>query len=173
MTSRPGRDEAVEYYFKYIDQVPHGNIVQILDAQLIPAQAQLRAISEEGSAWRYAPGKWSLKQAFSHVNDTERLFVFRALWFARGFDSALPSFDQDIAATAAGADERSWMAIIDEFVAVRQASVGFFASLPAEAWDRRGIASGNTFSVRALAYVTAGHLAHHLNGLAAYRRPES
>lgn len=162
---RPDRSEAAEYYFKYIDQVPAGDIIDILDAQLTEAVAQLRTISEEASTRRYAPGKWSIRQVVSHVSDTERLFVFRALWFARGFDSALPSFDQEVAIATAAADERSWGSLVDEFAAIRQASIAFFASLPDDAWNRRGVASDNPFSVRALAYLTAGHLIHHLSGL--------
>jgi DinB superfamily len=97
----------------------------------------------------------------AHLNDCERLFVFRAFWFARGFTSPLPSFDQNVAMTAAGAQQRSWAGHIDEFRAVRAATLELFRNLPAEAWGRRGIASDNPFSVRALAYITAGHVVHH------------
>ena len=96
------------------------------------------------------------------MNDTERLFVFRALWFARGFDSPLPSFDQNLAVSMAGADDRSWDSHVEEFRAVRVATLAFFQGLPADAWTRRGIASGNPFTVRALAYISAGHAAHHV-----------
>ena len=95
------------------------------------------------------------------MNDTERLFVFRALWFARGFDSPLPSFDQDVAVSTAGADARPWRSHVEEFRVVRAATLAFFDNLPADAWTRRGIASGNPFTVRALAYISAGHVTHH------------
>ena len=97
------------------------------------------------------------------LNDTERLFIFRAFWFARGFDSPLPSFDQNIAAAAAAADERSWKSHLDEFRSVRGATLAFFRNLPADAWARSGIASGNPFTVRALAYIAAGHNTHHVS----------
>lgn len=158
----PDRTEAVEYYFTYIDQVPGGDICDILRAQLPETVTLLNGISEEQSLHRYAPEKWSIRQVVSHLNDTERLFVFRALWFARGFDSPLPSFDQNIAIATAGADDRPWSSHVEEFRAVRSATVGFFQDLPADAWSRRGIASGNPFTVRALAYISAGHVAHHL-----------
>jgi DinB family protein len=161
----PDRTEAAEYYFTYIDQVPPGDIRQTLAAQAAATLSFLRGISEERSLHRYAPDKWSIRELLSHVNDTERVFVFRAVWFARGFDTPLPAFDQDVAIAAAGADERSWKSHVDEFAAVRAATVAFFESLPEAAWDRRGIASGNAFTVRALAYATAGHLAHHLRVL--------
>ncbi len=165
MTTRPQPDEAAPYYFKYIDQVPAGNVVHILDAQLAVAVAQFRRISDEASTGRYAPDKWSIRQVVSHLNDTERLFVFRALWFARSLDSPLPSFDQEVAIAGAAADDRSWDSLVDEFAAIRRSSLIFFASLPDAAWSRRGVASGNPFSVRALAYITAGHVTHHLTGL--------
>lgn len=112
--------------------------------------------------FRYAPDKWSIRQVMNHVNDTERVFVFRALWFARGFDEPLPSFDQDVAVTFAGADARSWASHLEEFATVRAATMTFFRSLPEGAANRNGIASGNPFSVRALAYIIAGHVEHHL-----------
>lgn len=161
MNTRPERGEAAEYYFSYIDQVPAGDIRGILDSQFPETLALLRSISEEQSLFRYAPGKWSVREVLSHVNDTERLFVFRALWFARGFDTPLPSFDQDVAISTANADARSWASHVDEFAAVRSATTTFFEGLPDEAWTRRGVASDNPFSVRALAYIAAGHVTHH------------
>lgn len=160
-TTAPDRTEAAEYYFTYIDQVEAGDIGRILQAQLTETLALLDGISEEQSLVRYAPDKWSIREVVSHLNDTERLFVFRALWFARGFDSPLPSFDQNIAISTAGAHERPWRSLVKEFEVVRAATLAFFQNLPADAWTRRGIASGNPFTVRALAYLAAGHVTHH------------
>ena len=161
MMARPDRSEAVPYYFTYIDQVEDGDICSILRTQMSDALTFFRGISEQQSQVRYAPAKWSVRQVLAHVNDAERLFVSRAFWFARGFDSPLPSFDQNIAIGAAGADGRAWASHVDEFSAVRAATLAFFDHLPAEAWSRRGIASDNPFSVRALAYIAAGHVEHH------------
>jgi DinB superfamily len=166
MTTPPDRTEAAEYYFTYINQVPEGDICAILEAQLTRTLADLQAIPDERSLYRYAPDKWSIREVLGHLNDTERLFVFRAYWFARGFDSPLPSFDQHVAMAMSGADARSWSSHIDEFKAVRLATLSFFLNLPEEAWMRRGIASDNFFTVRALAYIAAGHVAHHLRLLA-------
>lgn len=163
ISTAPDRTEAAEYYFTYIDQVAAGDICGVLEAQLVETLALLHDISEDQSLARYAPDKWSIRQVVSHVNDTERLFVFRALWFARGFDSPLPSFDQNVAVSTAGADERPWRSHVDEFRAVRAATLAFFQDLPADAWPRRGVASGNPFTVRALAYLAAGHVSHHMN----------
>ena len=161
MTHPPDRTEAAEYYYTYIDQVGGGDIRSTLDAQASDTLALLRSISDEDSRRRYAPDKWSMRQVASHINDTERVFVFRALWFARGFEVPLPGYDQNIAIALADADERSWSSHIEEFNAVRSATRALFANLPAHAWDRRGVASGNPFTVRALAYITAGHVTHH------------
>lgn len=161
-TTVPDRTEAAPYYFTYIDQVPEGNINEVLREQLPATLAFLQGISEERSLHRYAPDKWSIRQVLNHVSDSERLFVSRALWFARGFETPLPSFDQDVAAVAAAADERSWSSHLEEFRTVREATQTFFQGLPADAWSRRGIASDNPFTVRALAFIVAGHLAHHL-----------
>jgi hypothetical protein len=161
-TQRPERTEAAEYYFKYIDQVAPGDIRATLETQGTEVMALLDGISEERSRSRYAPDKWTIRGVVAHINDTERLFVFRAMWFARGLDSALPSFDETIAMAHAGADARSWRSHVDEFAAIRAATVALFRHLPDEAWPRRGTASGNPFTVRALAHITAGHVAHHV-----------
>lgn len=156
------RTEAAEYYFTYIDRVGAGDICAILDEQLAETLRFLRTISEERSLHRYAPDKWSIREVLGHVNDAERVFVFRAFWFARGFDTPLPSFDQNVAVSAAGSDQRSWSSHVEEFRAVRSATLAFFQNLPSDAWLRRGVASGNPVTVRALAYIVAGHVTHHL-----------
>ncbi len=124
--------------------------------------ALLSGISEEKSLHRYAPEKWSLRELLNHVSDTERVFLFRALWFGRGFDSPLPGFDEKISAATAKADQVPWARHVEEFRAVRLATLAFFRNLPAEAWMRSGTASDMPFTVNALAYLAAGHLAHHL-----------
>jgi len=157
----PDRTEAAEYYFRYIDLVPDGDICDVLEVQGKDLVDWLGAVSEQKSLYRYAPDKWSMRDVINHVNDTERLFVSRAFWFARGFDTPLPSFDQNIAVSAARADDRTWRSLVEEFRAVRAATLTFFSSLPPEAWARRGMASDNPFTVRALAYLAAGHVIHH------------
>ena len=162
MITAPDRTEAAPYYFTYIDQVPSGDIRVLLEAQSGETLALLRRISEETSLVRYAPGKWSIREVLGHINDTERLFVSRAFWFARGFDTPLPSFDQNVAVWAAGAHDRSWSSLVDEFRSIRAGTLSFFQNLPDDAWTRRGVASDNPFTVRALAYIAVGHVAHHL-----------
>jgi hypothetical protein len=159
---RPQLNEAASYYFTYIDQVSSDDIVAALHDQLDEGLAFLSGVSEEKSLRRYASDKWSIRQVMGHVNDTERVFLSRALWFARGFQEPLPSFDQNVCVENSEADKVSWASHIEEFRAVRLASLAFFRNLPEEAWDRSGIASDNPFTVRALAYITAGHAGHHL-----------
>ena len=161
MQQRPERHEAVAYYFRYIDRVPDGDICATLEAQLDETLAFLKDIPEEKSRHRYEAGKWTVAQVVSHINDTERLFSFRAFWFARGLDLPLPSIDPEIAAAHAGADERPWSTHIAEFAALRAATLELFRNLPAEAWMRQGIASDNVFTVRAIAWILAGHVIHH------------
>jgi hypothetical protein len=158
---RPGTDEAAPYYFNYIGKVPGEDIVGYLASQLEETMPFLSGISEEKSLHRYAPEKWSIREVLNHVNDGERLFVYRAFWFARGFDTPLPSFDQEVSVVAAKADEVPWAEHVEEFRGLRLATLSFFRNLPAEAWDRKGIASDNPFTVRALAFITGGHVAHH------------
>lgn len=161
--SPPDRSEAAEYYHTYIDHVPKdGDIRRIIEAQLDETVAFMTRVPDDKSLHRYAPDKWSFREVLAHINDTERVFVSRAFWFARGFDSPLPSFDQTMANRGARADDRSWSSHIHEFRAIRGSSIAFFDNLADDAWPRRGIASGNPFTVRALAYMTAGHLTHHV-----------
>jgi len=161
-SARPARTEAADYYFTYIDLVSGEDIHNVLEVQQKEILALLKGISEVESLKRYAPEKWSIRQVISHINDTERAFAFRALWFARGFDSPLPGFDQNIAIGGADADARPWASHIEEFATIRDATLSLFRNLSPEALMRRGIASGNPFTVRAVEFITAGHVAHHL-----------
>lgn len=162
MLGRPEPNEAAPYYFTYIDLIASDDIVNVLESQLDETLTFLSGVSEEKSLYRYAPDKWSIRQLLSHVNDCERLFVFRAMWFARGFQDPLPSFDQNICVEFAEADKAPWSSHVEEFRRIRLATLAFFENLPAEAWMRSGIASDNPFTVRSLAYIAAGHVAHHL-----------
>jgi hypothetical protein len=161
-TSRPERSEAPAHYFRYIDLVPDGDICTFLGTQLTTTHDRLSDVTDERSRFRYAPGKWSIREVLGHVNDAERLFAFRAFWFARGFDTPLPSFEQTVAAQHAAADDRSWVSHIEEFRNIRSSTIDFFRHLPPAAWHRRGIASDNPFTVRALAHIAAGHVMHHV-----------
>ena len=165
MIGRPQPNEAAVYYSTYIDRVTSDDIVAVLTTQLDETVAFLSVISEEQSLQRYAPDKWSMRELLGHVNDGERVFMYRAMWFARGFEDPLPSFDQEISFKAAGSDNVSWASHIAEFRAIRSSTLAFFRNLPADAWQRSGIASDSPVSVRAIAYIVAGHLSHHVGVL--------
>lgn len=162
MIGRPGETEAAPYYFAYIDQVAGDDAAAAIESQLEESRTLFAQISEEGSLHRYAADKWSIRQVLNHVTDTERALAFRVLWFARGFSDPLPSYDQTVAASGAAADSIPWSAHVEEFERVRLSTVSLFRNLPPEAWMRSGIASDNPFTVRALAFIIAGHLAHHV-----------
>jgi DinB superfamily len=162
MIGRPQNSEAAPYYFTYINQVSGEDPVGTIEKQLEEVLALCSGISEEKSTHRYTPEKWSIRQVLNHVSDTERSFAFRTLWFARGFDTPLASYDQNIAAAGAEADRVSWAAHVEEFRRVRLSTISLFRNMPSEAWSRTGIASDNRFTVRALAYIVAGHVEHHM-----------
>ena len=168
---RPGPDEAASYYFHYIDQTSGDDPIRLIRDQLDESISLLSQISEEKSLFRYAPDKWSIRQLLNHVTDTERAFAFRVLWFARGFTPPLPGYDQDVAAAGASADLVNWKEHIQEFRAVRMSTIALLQNLSADAWSRTGVASNNRFTVRALAYVIAGHVTHHLTILATRYSP--
>jgi hypothetical protein len=162
MTGRPAANEAAPFYSTYIDRIASDDVLATLEAQRHTTLSVIANITEEKSLHRYAPDKWSIRQLLNHVSDAERVFLYRALWFARGYDTPLPGFDQNIAVPHAAADQFSWSSHVADFNAVRAATLTFFRNLPDDAWSRTGIASDNPVSVRALAYIIAGHVAHHV-----------
>lgn len=162
MIGRPETSEAAPYYFNYINQVEGDNPIRVIEDQIDQALSIFSAIPGQKSLYRYAPDKWSIRQLLNHVTDTERAFAFRALWFARGFTDPLPSYDQNVAAAGAGADGVLWAAHIEEFRQVRLATIALFRNMPPDGWMQSGIASDNRFTVRAMAFIIAGHLTHHL-----------
>lgn len=161
-TGRPTKDEAIPYFFRYIDLIESDDILTVLTEQLEEVAAHFSGISEERSLYRYAPEKWSIRQVVGHMADTERIFSYRALWFARNLPGKLLSFDQEIAVAAAGADAVSFSDHLQDLLCVRRSTLWLFRNMPAEAWMRSGIFNENSVTPRALAYMCAGHMAHHL-----------
>jgi len=159
---RPAADEHIPYFGKYIALVPESDALAALEHQLDDMLPLLRGLSEAQGALRYAPGKWSIKQVLGHLIDTERVFAYRAMRFARADSTDLPGFDENPYAEAADSDARTLASLVKELEMLRRANIEMFAGLPAEAWSRRGTANGNPVSVRALAFITAGHGWHHM-----------
>lgn len=159
--SRPDSGEHAPYYERYTSLVPEGDIVSILERQMDETLQLWRGIDETRAAYRYAPDKWSIKQLIGHVIDTERIFGYRALRFARNDQNPLSGFDQDDFVRGGNFDERTFADLIDEFENVRRATIHLFKPLSDEAWLRRGAANDDEVSVRALAFILAGHVIHH------------
>ncbi len=162
---RPQSSEHAPFYAGYIARVPDGRWLERMQAQPGEFRALLADHDDARAALPMAPGKWSLLDLLAHVADTERVFAFRLLWFARGEGTELPGFDQDAWARDAGADRRTVAAALDEIDAVRQATLMLVLGLSDEHADRRGLANGSAVTVRALAWMIAGHAQHHLDGL--------
>lgn len=159
--NRPDPSEYAPYYERYIGLVPAEPIVGLLESQGRDTVAFLRTIPEAKGNDRYAPGKWSINEVVGHLTDAERVFSYRALRFARNDASALAGFEQDDYVRDGGFESRTLRHLTDEFEAVRRATVLLFESIDEKASLRKGTASGNPVSVRAIAHIIAGHERHH------------
>jgi hypothetical protein len=165
VTMQRARPEATEYapfYANYVSAVPEVDVVSALRDGGTEITAALAAIPESRGGFRYADGKWSIRELVGHVIDAERIFTYRALRLARGDSTPLPSFEENDYVRVAGSDTRTIADLVEELRAVRESTVRMFASFPDEAWTRTGTVSGRPVSVRALAYITAGHARHHV-----------
>ncbi|HET7250561.1 MAG TPA: DinB family protein [Gemmatimonadales bacterium] len=162
LIARPGTDEYAPYYGTYIGKVPDGDLRAMLASQLAETLALIRSIPESRGGHRYAPDKWSIKGVLGHLADSERIFSYRALRIGRGDTTPLPGFEQDDYVPMGNFDARTLRDLADELAAVRQATLHLFAHLDQAAFERRGTASGKPVSVRALAYIIAGHELHHV-----------
>jgi hypothetical protein len=165
MTKRPDSTEFAPEYAKYISLVPDGDIVAILVRQFDTTCALLSPLPEEGAAYAYAPGKWSIKELIGHVLDAERILAYRALCIARNDKTPLPGFEQDDYVAGANFNARSLSSLLEEFKAVRNATVQLFTHFTDEQWQRRGTANQLEITARALAYGIAGHELHHADVL--------
>jgi uncharacterized damage-inducible protein DinB len=161
--SRPDETEYLPYFGKYISLVPEGDIIDLLRKQLEETLDLLREIPEAQAGFRYGDDKWSIKELVGHVIDAERIFAYRALRFARNDQTPLSGFEQDDYISNAAFDERSLDDLASEFESVRRSTIFLFKPLNAEASMRTGLANGSAASVRALAYMIAGHELHHRN----------
>jgi hypothetical protein len=159
--ARPEPGEFAPYYERYISRVAGTDILGTLDAQRRQTLLLLSGRDDRDGEYRYAPGKWSAKEALGHVCDTERVFAYRALRIARGDQTPLAGFEQDDYVKNSPFAKAPMEEIIEDYIAVRRASITLFRNLDEAAWVRRGVANKNEVSVRALAYIIAGHELHH------------
>ena len=161
--SPPASDEYAPYYERYIALLPEGDIIQVLEKQLRETTALLDTLSEEQALHRYAEGKWSIKEVVGHIIDTERVFAYRGLCFARGDNTPLPGFEQDDYVTHADFDIRPTASLAGEFSSLRMSNIFLFSTWSEAVQARRGTASGFSVTARAIPYILAGHERHHLN----------
>lgn len=160
-SARPGAGEYGEFHAGYIAAVPPGDIRESLAREAEAAASFYGAISEERSRHAYAPGKWTIREIVAHIADGERVFAYRALRFGRGDRTPLPGFDQDLWVPESHAASRPWPELLADFAAVRAASLHLFRSFAPADWERRGEACDSEVSVRAIAWILAGHELHH------------
>jgi hypothetical protein len=159
--ARPEVGEYAAYYEKYISLLPGTDVAGALEAQRVQTMQLFAGRSERDGNFRYAADKWTVKEVLGHINDSERIFTYRALRIARADQTPLPGFEQDDYVRSGGFNERPLASLVEEVAHVRSASLTLFRSLGPDAWLRRGTASKNEVSVRALAFITAGHELHH------------
>jgi hypothetical protein len=158
---RPEPTEYAEFYAGYVSEVPGSDVLGVLESQRVQMLQLFAARSERDGSFRYAPEKWTVKEVLGHINDAERIFAYRALRIARGDRTPLPAFEQEDFVRNGGFGERTLADLAEEFGLVRNASVALFRSLREDAWPRRGVANQKEVTVRALAFITAGHQIHH------------
>ena len=159
---RPEASEHAAYYSRYTDLVPETDILAVLRREASETQKVLATIDESRAGFRYAPDKWTIRQLVGHVEDSERVFTYRALAFARGSTAPLPGFDQNDFMALSPFDSTTLKRRAEALAVVREASIALYEALDDDAWERAGIASDNRVTVRALAYITAGHERHHM-----------
>jgi hypothetical protein len=158
---RPKPGEAAPYYDRYISLVPGNDILGALDEQRRQALLFLCGLTEAQGDLRYASDKWSLKEVLGHLNDTERIMSYRALRIARGDRTPIEGYEQDDFVRNNPFAHRPIEDLIEDYIAVRRATITLFRNLDEPAWNLRGIANNNEVTVRALAYIIAGHELHH------------
>ena len=159
---RPATTEYAEWYSRYVNAVVEEDLLELLARQSGDVASMAAALPIGKAEYAYAPGKWMLKEIIGHLNDAERVFSYRALRIARGDETPLPGFDENAWMPPARFQDRTIRDLVAEFQAVRQSSLVLFRHLPAEAVSRVGTASGKQVSVRALGYIIAGHVQHHM-----------
>jgi len=162
---RPNENEYAPFYAGYVALVAEDDIVTVLEEQRPEIFQLAAAVAPERETYRYADGKWSIRELFGHLTDAERLFGYRAFCISRGDQTSLPGWDENEYMATATFDRRPLFQITREFSMLRNGNLAFLRTLDDEAWRRMGTANGNPVSVRANAYIMAGHLRHHLNVL--------
>lgn len=161
--SRPEKTEYDPYYETYVSLVPDGDIVDILEAQAAEVNDLFSRIPEEKGPYAYADGKWTIKELLGHLIDGERMFMYRTFRISRGDETPIEGFEQDGYIKNARSNSRSFADLIEEFTDLRRANVIAYRHFSDEDWSRTGTANQVEITPKALVYVAAGHIKHHLN----------
>jgi DinB family protein len=161
IVTRPQPGEYAPYYDRYVSMIQGDDILKILDQQRRQTMLLLSGRNDDDGDFRYAPEKWSANEVLGHVCDTERIFAYRALRFSRADATPVEGFEQDDYVRNGPFEHRPLSDLVDDFIAVRRATLSLLRNLDEAAWLRRGVANKNEVSVRALAYIIAGHELHH------------
>ncbi|ETI70833.1 DinB family protein [Neobacillus vireti] len=162
MLQRPLENEYPAYYVPYVKLVPEGYLVSILKENLVNTEALLESLSEDDSHFRYASGKWSIKEVLGHMSDTERIMSYRLLRIGRGDQTPLAGFNENDYIAGSQFDQLPIKIILEDFAATRNATITLIQNMPDEAWAKRGIANETDITSQAIAYIIAGHAIHHL-----------
>jgi hypothetical protein len=162
---RPAENDYASFYASYVARVPEEDVLPAIEQQSSETQRLISSLDESRAKYRYAEGKWSVKEVIGHMTDAERVFGYRALCIARGDKNSLPGFDENAYMQNANFDSWRLGDLGEAYALVRRANIVFFRNLADEDWDRRGVANNSEVTVRALAYILVGHERHHLNVL--------
>lgn len=161
MTKRPEIEEYNQYFSPYVNLVPDGDIITILEDQAVKTITLLKGLTDKQALFRYAPDKWTIKEVIGHISDTERIMSYRLLCIARGETAAMPGYDDMEYVKNAGFNNLSLPELLENLAGIRKSTIQLLRSLPEEAWARRGNANHSEVTVRALAYIMSGHERHH------------
>ena len=162
---KPSAEEYAPFYAGYVSLVPESDVLAVLEGQPGQLRDVARAVPAPQETHRYQPGKWSVREVFGHIGDAERAFGHRAFCISRGERAPLPGFDENDYVARSGFDRRGLAELVSEFALLREANLTFLRRLDGPAWDQRGTANGSVVSLRALAFIMAGHVRHHLGVL--------
>jgi hypothetical protein len=160
--AKPGNTEYPSYYHTYIGKVPYNDLIIALKTSGSEFADFIRSVPADKLSYRYADGKWTIKEIIGHIIDAERVFTYRAMRFSRNDKTALPGFDENIYVPESRASERTITELIEEYEAVRASSIAFFTSITPQMAERTGICNGNEISVRAFGFIIPGHEIHHM-----------
>lgn len=162
---RPSPNDYASPYAGYVSLVPEDDVLSAIETQSSEVQKVLSSLDDARAGYRYADGKWSIKEVIGHLTDAERVFGYRALCIARGEQTSLPGFDENEYVSNANFDSWRIGELAESYALTRRANIVLFRNFAPEAWERRGLANNNPVTVRALAFIIAGHERHHLKVL--------